>query len=196
MSVVIQAQEAVIKTATVQVKALTISGRQVTLSVFRQLQDEPLVCLDGTIVGTPWGRVNYFWGRCLEFEHLHVVWEREGELRRACVSPSHPRPYWFEDEFRAVWEGHLKKALPREERDPIWYPLSTGVRNWRERERAMTDFMGQRNATKEDGERLTGLWEQHDRIYRALNAKHVAMKQKWQESYGVLSALDQLFIAV
>ena len=36
---VITAREALVKTAAVDVKVLTISGKQVTLAVFRQLQE-------------------------------------------------------------------------------------------------------------------------------------------------------------
>jgi hypothetical protein len=39
----ITTREATVKTATVEVKTLTISGRQVMLAVFRQLLEEPLI---------------------------------------------------------------------------------------------------------------------------------------------------------
>lgn len=82
---IITAREATIKTATVAVKALTISGKQVTLSVFRQLIKEPLIDgQTGLLAGVPWGIVNYFWGPCTN-NHLHVVWQKGEELRRACV---------------------------------------------------------------------------------------------------------------
>ena len=84
----ITTHEASIKTATVEVKALTISGKQVTQSVFRQLQEEDLLNPEtGQLNGVPWGRVNYYWGRC-EPSHLHVVWQKGGELRRSCVFES------------------------------------------------------------------------------------------------------------
>jgi hypothetical protein len=57
------AKEAVVKTAVVEVKSLLISGKQVTLSVFRQLIKEPLVDPEtAELHGVPWGRVNYFLG--------------------------------------------------------------------------------------------------------------------------------------
>ena len=89
MTRTITAKEATIKTAVVEVKALTITGRQVTLSVFRQLKDEPLLDEDtGDLRGVPWGTVNYFWGGCAKAaEHLHVVWQKGDQLRRACVWP-------------------------------------------------------------------------------------------------------------
>ncbi len=83
----ISVHEASIKTATVEVKALTISGKQVTLSVFRQLKNEPILNEDtAELYGDPWGTVNYFFGYCKP-DHLHVVWQKGSELRRACVFP-------------------------------------------------------------------------------------------------------------
>lgn len=87
---VITAHEATLKTATVEVKALTISGRQVTLSVFRQLKEEPLVNVEtAELCGVPWGVVNYHPDKCAEtygdVEHIHVVWQKGTELRRSAV---------------------------------------------------------------------------------------------------------------
>jgi hypothetical protein len=54
--------EATVKTAAVEVKSLTISGKQVTLAVFRQLQKEDLINeRSDDLLGIPWGTVNYFW---------------------------------------------------------------------------------------------------------------------------------------
>lgn len=101
----ITTHDASVKTAAVEVKALTISGKQVTLSVFRQLVNEPLINPhDGTLFGTPWGRVNYFWGDC-EPDHLHVVWEKSRELRRACVyhSPIKARSPKADELYRELY---------------------------------------------------------------------------------------------
>ncbi|MFD8945259.1 hypothetical protein ACFV00_25175 [Streptomyces californicus] len=80
-------QNATITTAAVEVKTLTISGKQVTLAVFRQLQEEPLIAQDGTLNGEPWGVVNYHPDKCgdSQFPHTHVVWQRGTELLRARV---------------------------------------------------------------------------------------------------------------
>ncbi|MEU2800232.1 hypothetical protein [Streptomyces sp. NPDC007117] len=80
-------QNATITTATIQVQALTIGKKQVTLAVFRQLEDANIINpLDAGLAGEPWGRVNYHPDKCAdEREHLHVVWEKDGELRRATV---------------------------------------------------------------------------------------------------------------
>ncbi|MEH0553425.1 hypothetical protein [Streptomyces sp. B21-101] len=79
-------QNASITTVAIEVKALTIGSKQVTQSVFRQLQEEPLIAHDGTLNGVPWGRVNYH-PDCSHYrrQHMHVVWQVGDELRRARV---------------------------------------------------------------------------------------------------------------
>lgn len=86
------AENAVIKTASVEVKTLTISGKQVTLAVFRQLKDEdvidPITC---QLLGMPWGTVNYHPDKCGDgAEHIHVIWQKGTELRRATIYKRHP----------------------------------------------------------------------------------------------------------
>ncbi|MGW2706562.1 hypothetical protein [Streptomyces sp. NPDC001340] len=79
-------QNALITTASVEVKTLTISGKQVTLAVFRQLREESLIGEDGSLNGDPWGVVNYHpekFGNAAP--HWHVVWQRGSDLFRAAV---------------------------------------------------------------------------------------------------------------
>jgi hypothetical protein len=79
-----------ISTATVEIKTLTISGKQVTLSVYRQLKKKDIFDSYYKLIGTPWGIVNYNPDKCddmriEEDKHLHVVWQYGDELRRCCV---------------------------------------------------------------------------------------------------------------
>ncbi len=93
-------QNAEIKTATVEVKTLAISGKQVTLAVFRQLREEELVTNDGTLNGVPWGIVNYHPSqeKCVwNGWHLHVVWQRGTELRRSTVYGFDPHTEYWSD---------------------------------------------------------------------------------------------------
>jgi hypothetical protein len=78
-------QNAAITTASVEIKTLTVSGKQVTLAVFRQLLEQPLVREDGTLAGQPWGIVNYHPDKCAgsPVRHWHVVWQEGSELRRS-----------------------------------------------------------------------------------------------------------------
>jgi hypothetical protein len=87
-----------IKTATVEIQSLTITGKQVTLAVFRQLIEAPLINHDGSLAGVPWGTVNYCPGKtCPEpdhFPHWHVVWQQGTELRRSAVrKKAHHEPF-------------------------------------------------------------------------------------------------------
>jgi hypothetical protein len=76
---------ATINTAAVEVKTLTISGKQVTLAVFRQLREEQLIAEDGTLNGQPWGYVNYHPDKCDQPGHRHYVWQQGDELLRSRV---------------------------------------------------------------------------------------------------------------
>jgi len=79
------ARNATLKTVSAELKALTVEGRQVTLSVFRQLiRADVLDRKTGDLLGVPWGTVNYFWGDCSP-DHLHVVWQDGENLRRDCL---------------------------------------------------------------------------------------------------------------
>lgn len=118
-----------IHTATVEVKTLTISGKQVTLAVFRQLPK--LQIRPG---GVPWGRVNYHPDKCEPGSyhrllsrqwpaHVHVVWQLDADLfratyekpRRGIASPAYGES---QDEFdechdRAVALWDSLWALPQ-----------------------------------------------------------------------------------
>jgi len=84
---IIQIRDVSLKTCSVEVKSLTLNGKQMTLSVFRQLyrwhffDRETLEIPAGAV---PWGLINYFWkdveGR------FHVVFSLNGHLYRDLVS--------------------------------------------------------------------------------------------------------------
>ncbi|MET7335998.1 hypothetical protein [Nonomuraea sp. NPDC005650] len=75
-----------IGTATVDLKTLTVNGRRMTLTVFRQIREERLIAHDGTLNGQPWGAVNYHPDRCGDrLPHWHIVWQRGAELLRSYV---------------------------------------------------------------------------------------------------------------
>jgi hypothetical protein len=84
-------ENAQIKTASVEVKTLTISGKQVTLAVFRQLPERSVIAWNREhptgLRGKAWGRVNYHPDKCADdkADHIHVVWQDETVLYRAYV---------------------------------------------------------------------------------------------------------------
>ena len=100
----ISVHDATIKTATVEIRTLTVSGKQVTLAVFRQLLEEPILdsdMVDVTPKGEPWGRVNYCPGKAhCELAggkaHTHIVWQKGDELRRCAVARYRQADDWFD----------------------------------------------------------------------------------------------------
>ena len=86
----ITVEEALIKTATVEIRTLTVSGHQVTLATYRQLDfrkvvDTSLLRLNGVV----WGRVNYHHdcdALSKRPEHVHLIWQDATELCRDVVS--------------------------------------------------------------------------------------------------------------
>lgn len=104
--------EAQIHTASVEVKTLTISGKQVTLAVFKQLKEG---AMSADNIDAIWGQVNYCPGRnhCSgDAWHIHVVYQEGAELRRAAVS----RPGF--DRRRRQWE-FLDGEWPEEYRSEV-----------------------------------------------------------------------------
>jgi hypothetical protein len=85
VSLAIEAKRVTLQTAMVSLQMLTIDKRKVTLSLFRQFPESQIIDPETMkLCGTPWGLVNYYFGDC-RADHLHVVWEDEGRLYRACV---------------------------------------------------------------------------------------------------------------
>ncbi len=86
----IKSNDVTIRTTTIEVQAIRIGERQMTLAVYRQIPKRSAFD-DGILFGDVWGRVNYYWGDCSE-DHLHIVWswpyeEDEPRLFRDCVWP-------------------------------------------------------------------------------------------------------------
>lgn len=90
---------AAIATARVEIKTLTVSGKQVTLAVFRQLREEPLLGHDGILAGQPWGVVNYHPDKCAALpDHWHVVWQQDTDLLRSMVPKQAVHEEFWPDE--------------------------------------------------------------------------------------------------
>jgi hypothetical protein len=192
-------QNAEIKTATVEVRTLTISGKQVTLAVFRQLVNEDLIDGAGQFRGLPWGTVNYHPDKCdRAVRHVHVVWQLGTDLRRSRVN----RPNWhgetFFDESNFVQasfclNGHRLPEWAERKRVDGWYEV-------------LYDFDGMRCDTSEplgpegyasDHKCLTTEELAEHRAFLAADVakekeRRVRVAARWEE----LQALPQLFIAV
>ncbi|MHA6762072.1 hypothetical protein [Streptacidiphilus sp. PAMC 29251] len=86
---------ATVATAAFEVKTFTVSGKQVTLAVFRQLKEESVLdSEEARVLGSPWGVVNYHPDKCADNpEHIHVVWQKGDELRRSNIGAPETA-YW------------------------------------------------------------------------------------------------------
>ena len=117
--------EATIKRATVEIKTLTVSGKQVTQAVFRQIRREPLIDWETReLRGVPWGQVNYH-ADCRDttyhehlnlrlFDHLHVVWVHGEELRQDVIprTPAYDagtaEPWEARQQFMTEWRARFR----------------------------------------------------------------------------------------
>lgn len=107
-------ENATITTVTIEIKALTLSGRQVTLSVFRQLPESDILDIDYSeednpvlMNGTPWGTVNYCLPSCPKTKHIHVVWQDSDTLYRSTTN----RDAYTEAEIDSELSPEEKRAM-------------------------------------------------------------------------------------
>lgn len=202
-------QNATITTVAVEVKTLTISGKQVTQSLFKQLQEEPVVAYDGTLNGTPWGYVNHcperkIWNRnlgewepCAGRDHLHVVWQNGDQLRRARVAPP---PRWYRQYWSEMTDAYVQAAYCAND-----HVLPEGMRSMCTSDGLWTDFeygrtsckSGPPESPRKEDHRCTGeqLDEARAELLADLRREHerrARRKAVWQ----ALHDLPQLFIAV
>jgi hypothetical protein len=81
--IALETEDVSIATATISIKAIQVNKKQLTQSVFRQLEECSLV--DETnvrLLGVPWGYVNYFWGD-QDSRATHFISQFGGVLRRS-----------------------------------------------------------------------------------------------------------------
>ena len=95
---IIHAHEAAISTATVEIKTLMVSNRQMTQAIFRQLESG-WPWGEGWIDARLWGWVNHHFPGCCErpavSRHVHVVFSASGGLHRGTVYElRHGDRYW------------------------------------------------------------------------------------------------------
>lgn len=203
----ISVHEAQIRTASVEIKTLSVSGKQVTLALFRQLLREHLYDDETMSVnGVPWGTINYHPDKCGdEARHHHVVWQKGFELRRAHVPDPAPEPLWhsaFAEQWldSALAEGWTPQEWPSITR-LTWHGLSVSFRG-----RAVGIVPGEeaKQVLLSQGARGTALLkaavtrtsaELQELVLDDLDAQ--AARWRWRkECWASLALLPQLFIAV
>lgn len=188
---VLDAHTATITTATVEVRTLTISGRQVTLAVFRQLEERWAFDAVGGPIGELWGRVNYCGSHCGRTgEHEHVVWSDGDRLYRCAM------PEWLSVQLA---DSTLYVAMLD---DPELHAS------------AYHEFRGWqcRGWVRSDGSIRVGndwhisyrTWEEWERRYEKLDvaaeraelAAQRDLARQWPKTWETVKGLPQLFIAV
>lgn len=220
------AQTATITTAAVEVKTLTVSGKQVTLAVFRQLIEEPILDqLTAEITARPWGTVNYHPDKCSDDpEHVHVVWQRGDELRRSAVQApgagrhSHPAADLYVQARILQRTVHGPWATPKPG-DTLFLGEHSALRVWSHFAdgRFMHDRMSFRGSIpgrlrtawreeqaphSEDRKRFNedayclGISDAAARATVAEELLSMLPTAQYRESWAELCALPQLFIAV
>ncbi|SRR6266702_1961300 len=211
--------DASIKQVSIEVKVIKIDNKQMTLAVFRQLHEEPIIHPDtGELTGLPWGRVNYHIG-CEEQDlHFHVVWQKGSELRRSLVSL--PWKNGVSDRWNrldnlacALAKGFLFAQIiegrnPGSDELPPRYVVT--FQRWKIAVWLNQDERGRFRYKHMDGtpyisEALRKYLQQEKlpetsgeispQLLSALEELE-RFKQTWQRAYAQLEALDQLFIAV
>ena len=116
----IYAEEATISVAKVEIKTLSLSGKQITLALFRQFGEANGLDEDYEPIGKLWGRINYCPGKnaCEIYDedgnkrHDHILWEKEGMLYRFALRKSLGRECYIQDISRNDrWYEEFKNAF-------------------------------------------------------------------------------------
>lgn len=211
----ISVHEAQIRTASVEIKSLTVSGKQVTLAVFRQLLREPLYDDETmTVNGIPWGTVNYHPDRCADDRnHHHVVWQKGLELRRAQIDDPTLTPQWTSPLAKAWLEAAVVEGAWRPDPDArrvlgrsSYGGLDFRIPGWEglvrifPSEDVRLSFDPHPATSKPAFERLAGKVQRSaDDLQGLLLHDLEEQRRRWQwrkECWQSLGLLPQLFIAV
>ncbi|GHO49766.1 hypothetical protein [Ktedonospora formicarum] len=220
--------DVLIKQVAIEVKVLKIGNHQVTLSVFRQLKQEDIFDADtGELLGTPWGTVNYHVDcEDIKGEHLHVVWQKGNELRRAiaCIPWRLRKNSYLSECFYFDMRSDLHEMAGAFIIARVlegWAPDPTQLHDTIQIETELLTistslpsevyklFAG-RGAKQELEERdITKLKTELDKLNAPYNSEVIyktlitplaadfyARKNRWEQNYKEIADLDQLFIAV
>jgi hypothetical protein len=121
----ISAQQAIVKTAQVEIKTLSVSGKQVTLAVFRQLDKREIIDYQTQkLNGIAWGRLNYHPDKCADSrEHIHIVWQKDEFLYRDSISTAEDALFVKEKTFEFKQKAQYLKFVENARR---WENFSSG----------------------------------------------------------------------
>lgn len=94
-----ETQKVEVQERQVSIRVLTIGSKQITQSLYKQFPIEDVIDKEsGQLKGKIWGWVSLhgekiYWTKdCAnDPDHLHVIWERDGQLRRCLVFNDLPK---------------------------------------------------------------------------------------------------------
>jgi hypothetical protein len=177
----IHIEDVKLKSMSVEIKAMTVNGKQMTLAVFRQLPPQSIFDDEYKLLGIPWGRVVYFWGNDKDCNGFQVVWQQQDTL------------------FRSMhWEPKFQHTdyVKRKELDDFMWDIK---RKHGCGEPKKQNYIGREHDYEE------AMAEYRDdvrRYYEAENTKNILDENSersladHQRAYQDLAALPQLFIAL
>ena len=225
---IVRVDSASVATVEVTLKALKIGKKQMTQSVFRQLMDESPMDLDKMALrGTIWGQVNYYWKDChvndygsSRHDHVHIVWQLGGELRRAGVDKESgigPSRHTGSIKRAIGRYGAFEEALNQQKLELIvngpmlkigpWTVKITDVEYY-----SLQDFYQENNkeVQRDSREELEGYCASYLKkfdecrnegesiidMWHRFNDLEKDLKNRWEQLYDKLINSEQLFIAV
>lgn len=117
MSVLISTEKVSLDTLSVTIQALHVSGKQMTLAVFRQLPEAQLYSMDGSLLGKYclWGITRY---QIIKGDDIWwVVASADGKLFRCPTNSNHEKPSKIEREIRLMESEQIMLRAYREKKE-------------------------------------------------------------------------------
>jgi hypothetical protein len=203
MTRMLTARNAVINTASVEVRTLSVEGRQVTLALFRQLIEQHIFDEgSGELRGIGWGHVRYLLADGTDHNKtINLVWQLGDELRRCVVRRNLGTGYSLDDPeaflanpITPTDRYNEGKASPRDFRTP-----------WRDfwvSDQTLQSFKAPHQYTyKEDEKEINAraLEEYRKKVreyYLPIVREAVRIQRAYNNMIPPLFDLPQLFIAV
>ena len=85
----VNAADCSVQERSVNIRVLTVGTKQITQSLYKQLPEEPVIDRKtGELAGILWGCVNLHIDCNANNDHKHVIWEKNGQLRRSREFPN------------------------------------------------------------------------------------------------------------
>ena len=201
MSKKVDVSQAQLKTVNIEIKAITLNNKQMTLAVYKQLKQEDLIewtlkdmdnskaSLKGALKGIPWGIVNYC-ADCSketkEEEHFHVIWQKGKELRRCTILKEHEEVLKFKLSNRLLSLARGRKQIS--------FNSSTYADKVLLELRKLTGYSVHKTSSLDVFHNIP------DEVLIKEVERLTHLQQQWEtehkKMYDQLAEIDQLFIAV